>query len=326
MLLAWFALWLAPELQLDWRAPPECPQIDDVRARADRSWASDAGGVVEASGEIVATEDRDRPWRLRMRLGAASGAAEREVDGRSCDALADAAALMIAMAASGADDPRLEIPEPVPEPAPAVVEDPAVDSVPATMGDRPPRNGAAPEVASAAPVSTNAPRPRARPAAELRIAGGLDALAVPGLGGTLVGGVGLHWPHLRVRAIVVHAIVRRAGDTPSARHRMTAGGIEVCGFGDVRRWALGGCGHGEVGRSHSEGDGGVALVARDLVWAAVGLGPAAQWRLAERWMLTGEASVVVPITRRTFSVGDADVGAIGAAGVRVLVGVAVRLP
>jgi hypothetical protein len=43
-------------------------------------------------------------------------------------------------------------------------------------------------------------------------------------------------------------------------------------------------------------------------------------------MLTGAASVIVPITRRTFSIGDASVGVIGAAGVRLLLGLAVRLP
>lgn len=325
MLLAWLALSLAPQLELEWRAPAECPQIDDVRARVDRSWATDAGGAIEARGEITPTEDRARPWRLRMRLVAASGSAERELDGRSCDALADAAALMIAMAASGADDPTPVIPEPAPEPPPEIPEEPPIPSKPPVI-DTPPSETATREAASA-PVAPSVARRRfPRPSAELGIAGGFDAVAVPGLGATLAGAVGVHWPRLRVRAIVLHAIVRRVGDTPSARHRMTAGGLELCGFGNVRRWALGACGHAEVGRMHSQGDGGVGLVDRGLLWAAVGLGPAAQWRFAERWMLTGAANVIVPITRRTFSVGDAAVGVIGAAGVRLLVGLAVRLP
>jgi len=136
VLVAWLALSLAPQLELEWRAPAECPQADDVRARVDRSWATDAGGAIEAKGEIVATEDRARPWRLRVRLIAASGSAERELDGRSCDALADAAALMIAMAASGVDDPSEPvipvIPEPAPAPAPEVAEDPRIDPTPPT--------------------------------------------------------------------------------------------------------------------------------------------------------------------------------------------------
>lgn len=327
MQLAWLVLSLAPQLQLEWQAPAECPQIDDVRARVDRSWASDASGVIAARGEIVATGDRVQPWRLRVRLVAASGSAERELHGRSCDALADAAALMIAMAASGADDPpQVVIPEPIVEPPSEPAEEPTTTSPSPVATDTIPSDVTTREVERTSVAPSVARRRVPRPAAELGIAGGFDALAVPGIGGTLAGAVGLHWPRLRVRAIVLHAIVRRVGDTPSARHRMTAGGLELCGFGNVRRFALGGCGHAELGRLHAQGQGGDALTDRGLPWAAIGLGPAAQWTFAERWMLTGAASVIVPITRRTFSIGDASVGVIGAAGVRLLLGLAVRLP
>jgi len=327
VVLAWLALSLAPQLQLEWRAPEECPQLEDVRARVERSWAGDAGGVIAAHGELVDTGERARPWRLRLRLVAASGTAERELEGRSCDALADAAALMIAMAASPeVETPTLTVPEPA-EPPPAVVAAPPVADAARTAGvaasaGEPRRS----DVASTRvdPIVTR--RRPARPRAELALAGGVDALAVPGVGGTLVGAVGLHWPRLRVRAIVVHAIVRGVGATPSARHRMTAGGLELCGFGEVRRWAIGACGHAEVGRLHAEGRGGEALVDRDLPWVAFGLGPAAQWRFATRWAITGSAAVIAPARRHTFSVGRTEVGTIGPAGVRLVAGLAVRLP
>lgn len=327
MVLAWLALTLAPQLQLEWEAPRQCPQIEDVRARVDRSWAGDAGGVIAARGELVATGERARPWRLRLRLVAASGTAERELEGRSCDALADAAALMIAMAASPkVEAPAITVPEPA-EPPPADVPGPtdvdaATPAVIAASAGESRRSDAA-----STPTDPIVARRRpARPRAELALAGGVDALAVPGVGGTLVGAVGLHWPRLRVRAIVVHAIVRGVGATPSARHRMTAGGLELCGFGGVRRWAIGACGHAEVGRLHAEGRGGAALVDRDLPWVAFGLGPAAQWRFATRWAITGDAAVIVPARRHTFSVGTTKVSAIGPVGVRLVVGLAVRLP
>lgn len=335
MVLAWLALSLAPQLQLEWRAPEECPQLEDVRARVERSWADDAGGAIAAHGELVGTGERARPWRLRLRLVAASGTADRELEGRSCDALADAAALMIAMAASPeVEAPTLTVPEPA-EPPPTEPPPPEVVTPPAIGATTPaatPLAAIAPEdrgsdAVTAGPVAPVGARRRlARPAAELALSGGFDALAVPGVGGTLVGAVGLHWPRLRVRAIVVHAIARGVGSTPSARHRMTAGGLELCGFGEVRRWAIGACGHAEVGRLHAEGRGGAALTDRDLPWAAFGLGPAAQWRFATRWALTGGAAVIVPARRHTFSVGGTEVSAIGPAGVRLVAGLAVRLP
>lgn len=335
MVLAWLALMLAPQLQLEWRAPEGCPQLQDVRARVDRSWAADAGGVIAAKGEVVGTGERARPWRLRLRLVAASGTADRELEGRSCDALADAAALMIAMAASpDAEAAAIVVPEPVEPPPPEVVTPPAIAATPSpatSPAATPPREIAredrGADAITAAPIAPVGARRRlARPAAELAIAGGFDALAVPGVGGTLAGAVGLHWPRLRVRVTVVHAIVRDVGATPSARHRMTAGGLALCGFGNVRRWAIGACGHAEVGRLHAEGRGGSALVDRDLPWVAVGVGPAVQWRFATRWALTGDAGVLVPVRRHRFSVGATQVSAIGPAGVRLLVGLAVRLP
>lgn len=325
MVLAWLALMLAPQLQLEWRAPQGCPQVEDVRARVDRSWAGDAGGVIEAHGEVVGTGDRARPWQLRLRLVAASGTAERELEGRSCDALADAAALMIAMAASPAvEAPAIFVPEPVEPPPPEVVTPSEIAATP-SAAIAPEDSGS--DAVGEAPIAPVVARRRlARPAAELALSGGFDALAVPGLGATLVGAIGLHWPRLRVRAIVVHAIVRGVGATPSARHRMTAGGLELCGFGEVRRWAIGACGHAEVGRLRAEGRGGEALVDRALPWVALGVGPAAQWRFATRWALTGAAAVIVPARRHTFSVGTTQVSAIGPIGVRLVAGLAVRLP
>jgi hypothetical protein len=215
VVLAWLALTLAPQLQLEWEAPRECPQIEDVRARVDRSWAGDAGGVIAAHGQLVGTGERARPWRLRLRLVAASGTAERELEGRSCDALTDAAALMIAMAASpNVEAPAITVPEPAapPEvPAPTDV-DPATPAVIVASAGEPRRSDAASTPAD--PIVAR--RRPARPRAELALSGGVDALAVPGVGGTLVGALGLHWPRLRVRAIVVHAIVRGVGATPSA--------------------------------------------------------------------------------------------------------------
>lgn len=328
---AWLVLVLVPQVQLEWRAPAECPQLEDVRARVDRSMARDAAGTIAARGEVVATGDRERPWALRLRLAASSGTAERELDGRSCEALADAAALMIAMAASGGGAASsIEVPEPE-APPPAVVppiEPPALDAAEPQVSTP----TATVETRSADVVTPRSSSPEAarrtttRIAVELGVGGGFDGLAVPGIGGAVSGFVGLHWPRLRVRAFVLHAVVREVGDTPSARHRMTSGGLAACGFGNVGRWALGACGHVEAGRLRAEGRGGAALVDRGLPWLAVGGGPALQWRFADRWALTGGADVVVPMLRHTFSVGATRVGSIGPAGVRVLAGVAVRLP
>jgi hypothetical protein len=82
----------APEIQ--WRAPAGCPD----------------GAAVQAEVDAEVSQDVSAGWVLRLRAGDA--APERTVPGEGCEALAQAAALMIAWMIDPAAGPSEVAPEP----------------------------------------------------------------------------------------------------------------------------------------------------------------------------------------------------------------------
>jgi hypothetical protein len=98
----------APEIQ--WRAPAGCPDGAAVQAEVDallgRPWRGDDGIAVDAE----VSQDVSAGWVLRLRAGDA--ASERTVPGEGCEALAQAAALMIAWMIDPAAGPSEVAPEP----------------------------------------------------------------------------------------------------------------------------------------------------------------------------------------------------------------------
>lgn len=155
--LALLASWMAgpasaqlPDAVLDlrWDAPDGCPDVDAVRAAVGRLVRRPDA----ASAERVVARGAVRPeasrFRLRLSTGEGDAAAERELTADGCQALADAAALILAlMIDPGAGPPAVPPPdEPPPrEPPPADDPDPASSPPPAP-------GTAAPAVERAAPA------------------------------------------------------------------------------------------------------------------------------------------------------------------------------
>lgn len=337
----WFAWWLAlvgaPELTLDWEAPPGCPDQQQVRRSVERRWSHDAASVVRVRGRVTAVPAGG--FVLRLQIGTEDGEALREITTDDCAALTDAAALVITIAAVA----------PVAPPPPAIdrvqgLAEPEAPPPGAVGLPEPPTTAtvAAPTPAVTGVVGTTAPSIAARGSADARpsaprrrrvtpprfaveLAGGVDARAVPGIGGSLLAHAGVHWPRLRVHGVFAYAIDRTVGEIPSARHRVIAGGLELCGLGAVGAWALGGCGSAELGRLHAQGRGGVDLRGRAVPWVALVLGPRVERSFARRFAAFASVGVVVPLSRRRFTIGGRDVGEVAPAGVRGVLGLAVRL-
>ena len=299
------------DLALSWDAPPECPTKDVVLARVRERRADRPFRAIEA--EAVVEQAHDGPWQLRLWVKGDDGVAEREIEAQTCDALADATASIVAVAAT---EERIVVPTVVvPAPAPVVSTEPARASAPVDVHT--------PERASSATPPARIPRPRARIAAF----GGVDHGAVPGTGGTIGGEVGVHWTHVRVSAFGLHAITRRvsSGDA-EARHWLGAGGLSICGVAPLAAFEVGGCGAIEAGALGSRGTRGRALDEQRTLWVAASLGALAGWRFARRWSLFVRVDAVIPVLRHRFFVGEDLVGQIGPIGVRGLAGLAVVLP
>lgn len=348
----WFAWWLAlvgaPELTLDWEAPAGCPDAQALRHDLEQRWSTVATAVVRVRGRVVAAARGG--FALRLQIETPDGAASRELVADDCGELAEAAALMITIAATGPAAPPPSIdevhgragaetspPDPmaVPEPATPASSTSSAPDMPAVTPDIAAITTGGPAITTEVPAATAAvdARPRAagrdgriaRPRVALELAGGVDAGAVPGIGGTLLAHAGVHWPRLRAQGLFVYAIDRTVGDAPSARHRVLAGGLELCGLGVVGAWGMGGCGSGEVGRLHAQGTRGVDLRGRGVPWLALALGPRFERAFAGRFGAFVAVAVVVPLSRHRFDIGGRDVGEVAPAGVRAALGLAVRL-
>ena len=312
--LAWWAA-VAPsgELALQWEAPAECPQIEVVRERVRAAWGDREVPPIVARAHVVAEASQ---WRLVLQLADASGAplGERVLVGASCDVVTDAGVLALVVAATSSVQAEDETEPPSPEP-------PAVEIV------EPPPTSAAPlePVAPIAPPPPDPVEPPPRVHGELAIAGGLDARAMPGTGGTLFASIGLRRRALVVHGFVLHGIQRRvAREGVEARHRLTAGGIAVCGLGRAGPIDVGGCGKAELGQLRSNGTRGLQLTSSRGFWAAVSFGALVRWSFIERVGLSLAVDGVVPLLQQRFQVGAANVGRSGPIGVRVLAGLAVR--
>jgi hypothetical protein len=97
-------------LQLTWRAPAECPSADRVRLAAvlDTTAARPTGVLVaEAIVEPMGSPETRR-WRvtLRTRRGAVVG--ERTIEASTCDGIADATAIVLALALTSAGAPEAD--------------------------------------------------------------------------------------------------------------------------------------------------------------------------------------------------------------------------
>ena len=104
----------ASELVLEWNAPPECPDRDELESRVNRL----VGNAVTTN--LAATTEVKRiagTYRAHVRITSAAGFGERELENTRCELLADSVALVVALSAGtsaestngGASEPELAV-------------------------------------------------------------------------------------------------------------------------------------------------------------------------------------------------------------------------
>jgi len=87
----------APTLDLEWFAPPDCPDKADVISRVEQSLRG------AAAGHLIATADVKRAqgsYRAQLRTTSSQGVGERRLEHADCEILADSVALVIALSAA----------------------------------------------------------------------------------------------------------------------------------------------------------------------------------------------------------------------------------
>lgn len=356
---------------LTWSAPPGCPQIDEVRAwlAGHLGAAADPAGYPGLTSQGV-LEREGAGWRLRLVIARAGSRGEKTLRGRECEELARSGALALAIAIepalsgaeasgqgpappeSGPTAPAAGVPAPpeptptaastVPEPAPPVPPGPRIPDPPPSepapaREDAPPEGDIAP--APAEPAEPLAP-PRARVAVghALRLAVGLEAGVLPGVGAGLLGGYALRLPGVRVELTGSWwPGRRRAYPEPvevGAAAQIGAAALRVCPTPRLRRAGKTGaglvelplCAGVELGALVVRGSGFTGARTVRTLWAAVLVQPGAVWRFTRRAALWGSVALVVPVTRDSFAVEPLpELFRIGAVGFRAAVGLEVHL-
>ncbi len=275
-------------LELRYHAPEGCPDGSYVERRVHLIVHVRDGAElprVEAEGEVELLPGGRHRLHLVTRVDGVPG--ERSLDGTSCTALADATALVLAIAFG----PGVEIAEPAEEPC----------AEPAPPPEPPPPPTSSP--------STSPPRDRR--SVGLRVMGLVECELLPGCGGG--GALGADFVR---RRLALEAEVRFVGEgyralaaapTVDARFRATYGSLSACLEGAFPAAALRACGRARFGYAYGESRGALVDGSSRAPIGALGAGVSARFPGTRRVALEIGAELALSLYRPRFSVENVGV-------------------
>ena len=305
--------------EFQWSAPRGCPDRDTflagIAARRGRPLASGQAHIVART--TVTTARRFR-LDLDIRVGARGEA--RVLTARTCVALVDAAALLIALALDGpapVGGPAADLAADPPDVAPTVNEPPPASDVDEPRPAAPPGPSTAPPVPAAAPGRTavrDAPHPepphprvapRRGPGGFVRLQGVGELGALPGPSGGLGLAGGLLWRRLRVELRAGSLAPRTVVLAPAeVRVLLFTGGVLGCARVGRGVLEVPVCAGLEFGGMHGRAAGAGANGASLRRWLAAALGVGVTWRVHPRVALWTALEGFAAIQRATFVLRD----------------------
>lgn len=213
----------------EWHAPPECPSRAAVLERVERLVGHTAQPASAIDAAIQARVERVDSGEWQLGFDSSGGtAAERRVLGRSCEEVADAAALLVALLvdpliASRTVDATVVPTDSAPAPiAETRLEQPAPERAPAHTPT--PASGSRDEIAAPAATSNARRSPSVDLAAEFAVVAGPLPRVAPGASVA----VGLRLQRLRLAARLAYFAEQHAdvpGSSDSADLRFGSGGL-----------------------------------------------------------------------------------------------------
>jgi hypothetical protein len=316
-------------VSLSWQAPRTCMAREQALARLHELIPALPEQLPEARGTIAVTvEITDAS--AKVRFVSQRGIDERTIDGPSCESLAEAAVLVIAVAVeAGSAEPPVDEPSPS---DPVDVDDPDDDlpiapSEPEFEPEFEPEQ-AQPDPAPALPVEPSKPRVRGH----VGVFGGGGVGPLDTGMGTLGLELGVHGRWWRASARGLWIPPRRTlADDPTrvGRYDGGLGGVRACVVPPIARDRLESpiCVGIEAGMLRGRGiDPTPNPTMATQPWAAVELGPGLLY-VPKRWLALGlELDLVVALLRGGFTVGNAVTQSLAPVGVRALAGVEFRFP
>lgn len=219
---------LDPPVRLRWLAPDDCPNAEAVRARTEALLGHGLDDPRHPPVDAdIAVRGRAGRWTAALALATRDGRRVRPLRATTCEALADAAALLLAVTIdpTAASSRALLAPSVAPtDRRPTAIP----ESVPL-----PPRALAPPPRSPAAPARELAPpsaRVRARPHVFLSASFAAHAGAAPGLALGASGASGLAWRRARLLLTATFAASARSLElAPGARLDARHGAVALAG-------------------------------------------------------------------------------------------------
>ena len=250
----------AQPLLFGWRAPPGCPERDQVQARI----AELAGRLLEQSPddlEFEATVERLEGGDLRLQvvLDARGERRTRTIVGESCGALSEAAAVVVVLALREAQQPQATSEAKSPSPLQTAAPEPSPG---------PPERSA---TAAQAPASE--PRPRPLPRLLARAELGVDMSVFPEPAAIVSAGVGVAVsPSVRIETYTLVTIPEDVQQPALVRLSLVGQGGRGCLVTRTTGLGMSACAAVEVGilRGHSR-EAGLEPALASALWAAPGL-------------------------------------------------------
>lgn len=309
-------------LEVTWTAPADCPQGDAVQSAIASNLAREDFGntldAVEVRGEIARAPEG---WRLNVSVRLPDGAVDRELMAGTCDELAAAAGLIIAVAL---DPLRVQQVRPPPQSEPIPTGPPKAWANP----PRPPTPPAEVEVEPEPP-----PEPETPPGAfDLRLAAMLDVGSLSVLRGGGQAGFGVVGRWFRADASVLYwapRAVRPFETAPDAGARLQQAGLGARGCLKPKLGAVeaSSCGGLEGGMSWSRGVGLDSPETTALPWLTATAGLEVAWvSQAAVGVFAGVDAQFHLVRPRVEISGLGETLKVAPAGARALVGLLVRLP
>lgn len=311
------AAWLTapvdpPAIALEWPTVAGCPTQTEVVDAATRLIAGGQPRPVRATAALTRA---GATWTLALAVEA-GGTQHRELASPDCAALAQATAVILAVAAEPLQvATRIDAAPPAQAVAPAIVEDPLELEV-------------APGLRRASPP----PQPRGRAQLGLFVHGGAGLGPTKRMTPGLAAGLAVVWPRVRLELRATYwgpAALRLARlATVGADVRLATGGLRGCPLLVRGAVTLQLCAGLEVGATIASAVGLTTDYAPRALWAAASLAPGLRWR-PRRWLGLGlEIEGVMPFTRKQFEIESVDdtLGRTAPVGLRLLAGVEFNFP
>jgi len=275
---------------LDWEAPASCPTKGEMIDRIARIVGPEATHPAPVRARVVVSAEPGGAMRAVLELSAGTETNTREVADATCGALADALALILALAVT----PEAGAP---PAPATPLPPAPAPTSAPPSL---PP--------ASATPSAPAPPSSAARPVIRVAASGIVDAFTFPSaaLGGEVAAGVGLSNALVEIDGalLTTQRIGLASSPAEGAAFTLVHAALRGCYAAIVRPLELAPCAGGGVDWLVARGFGSQVPANATATLPVLTLGVRATIPLWTAFSLRLGAEGLAPLARPTFVIGE----------------------